>query len=146
VKVTFLLLATILAMAACKRHEDSVLSSTAVARKKLTGVWVSQVAIPSGGSMESTLTVASDGSYLCALSVHTLSNGVRKVELQGSFRVEEGYLIDTTTKNSQTNAPVPTTERARIIRIDDAEIILEYEQHPWVNYATNQIVYTKQRK
>jgi hypothetical protein len=136
-------LASILLLGACERQQDLGASPNA---SKLPGVWAARMVMPSGGSIDQTLTIGRDGSYRCAVTFHTRSNGVRKVELQGLFRVESSFLIDTVTNSSQANASVPETNRHQILRIDDKEMILAPEQKPGVSYATNKIVFSRRSK
>jgi hypothetical protein len=55
-------------------------------------------------------------------------------------------LIDTITKDSQTNAPTPNTNYARIVSIDDQKLVLDYGKIPGVLQPTNQTVFRKQTK
>lgn len=130
-------------MTACSRHEDSADDKI---RKKLPGTWVLEARHEGGRDVWSTVTVAPDGSYTCTLDLPGRTNGPRTISMEGTFRVEDGFLIDTATKDSQTNSPLPYTVRSRIVRIDDRELVLDYERLPGFGYPTNQPVYRKQTK
>jgi hypothetical protein len=143
VRFTLSFFAVVLWVTACKRHEDSADDKI---RKKLPGIWVFEARFARGGDVVSTTTVAPDGSYVCTIAIPGRTNGPRTISMEGTFRVENGFLIDTITKNSQTNASVPSTNRGRIVRIDDRELVLDDERLPGVVYATNEAVYRKQTK
>ena len=135
--------AVVLLVTACSRHEDSADDKI---RKKLLGTWVLEARYEGGSDMRSTVTIAPDGSYACTLDLPGRTNGPRTISMEGTFRVEDGFLIDTVTKHSQTNAKWPNTSRSRIVRIDDRELVLEYERLPEFGYPTNETVYRKQTK
>jgi hypothetical protein len=83
--------------------------------KSLAGTWIMSLG---------SLTVHPDGSYVLQSTVSP-SGGV--VTNEGTFQVRDGFLIDTVTKTSQPNTEVPRVSRARIIRADDSEIVVNYE-------------------
>jgi hypothetical protein len=144
VRFTLSFFAVVLLVTACSRHEDSADEKI---RKNLPGTWVLEARYESGSDIRSTTTVAPDGSYACTLDLPGRTNGPRTISMEGTFRVENGFLIDTITRDSQTNArAVPNTNRSRVVRIDDRELVLEYERLPGFGYPTNQPVYRKQTK
>jgi hypothetical protein len=59
------------------------------------------------------------------------------------FQVQAGLLIDTMTNNSNTNAQLPLIWRARIVRIDDHEMVLRPEPTEEWAYPTNQLRFRK---
>ena len=63
----------------------------------------------------------------------------RAFEIEGTLEVRDGFVIDTMTKHSQTNAPVPVTNRQRIVRMDSREMVLN-SPHSW---ETNLLVFRK---
>jgi len=128
----FILVALLLA--ACNRQGNGTVQRIS------PGTWVVEGAYPNGGNFKSTLVVAPDGDYRCQIIARGSSNEVRTFELEGTFRIQDGVLLDTTTKNSSTNAQVPNTSRARILRMDDREIVVRYEHVAGVEYPTNETV------
>jgi hypothetical protein len=133
----------VLLVTACSRHEDSADDKI---RKKLPGTWVLEARYEGGSDIRSKVTVAPDGSYACTLDLPGRTNGPRTISMEGTFRVEDGFLIDTVTKDSQTNAKWLNTTRSRIVSIDDREFVLEDERLPGFGYPTNQPVFRKQSK
>ena len=136
-----LFLAVVLLMTACRQHKDSADEKM---QKQHPGTWFFEAKYAQGNE-EETLAVAPDGSYTLAVYMpgQTNEGHVRAVNLEGTLRVEDGFLIDTVTKST---SGVAITNRARIIRINDRELAIEYERLPGVVYATNQTVFLKQIK
>jgi hypothetical protein len=108
----------------------------------LPGIWHVDKAEPSGGDFHSTIKVASNGSYTCQITSHSPSDGLRKSGLEGTFQVKDGVLIDTMTKNSNTNAVLPMISRYRILRADDRELVLESK----TSYSTNEVIFRKEKQ
>lgn len=100
----------------------------------------------SGSDVQYTITVAPDGSYVSTTAIPDRTSGPRNTRIEGMLRVKDGVLLDTLTKNNDTNASLPKTSRALIVGIDDHELVLDYEKLPGVFYPTNQIVFRKQTK
>ena len=142
VKFTLSLFALVLLLTACQRQE---VSRDDEMRKKLQGLWVFDAQFASGHVIHSTTTIAPDGSYLTKMDLDR-TNGPRIVSMAGTFRVQDGFLIETPTNYSETNIPVPHTSRARIIRIDDRELQLDYEKISGTVSATNLVVLRRQTK
>ena len=65
-------------------------------------------------------TIRQDGSYI---GKWTKPAG-KIVTLEGSFRVEDGYMINTVTNSSETKLPNPEVYRNRIIRANAHEIVI----------------------
>jgi hypothetical protein len=103
------------------------------------GTWLYEVDKPNGWHFESKTSVASDGRYIC----HGVTMGTNQIplafEIEGTLEVREGFVIDTMTKSSETNAPVPVTHRQRIVRMDGREMVLN-SSHSW---ETNLLVFRK---
>ena len=72
------------------------------------------------------MTLDSEGRYACNGSV-TSSNWVRAFTVQGIMKVEEGFVVDTMTNHSNTNAVLPHTTRAKIISLNEDEIVAKWE-------------------
>jgi len=112
----------LLLLSACNHQEDGA------DRQLPPGIWVVEGVYPSGGDFTSTITVAPDGAYRCQIVSHDSSNVARNFELEGTFRIQDGVLLDTNTKNSSTNARVPFISRSRILRMDERELVVNFEQ------------------
>ena len=107
-----------LLLAACGRqHKPAPLTGDALMQQQLVGKWPSSDSYRTG-----VTTIAPDGSYVANF---TSSNGT--VHLEGRYLVKDGFLIDTLTKSSQTNARL-STDRFRIIRMDDRECVVELRE------------------
>ncbi len=99
--------------------------SDAQVRQMLPGTW----SVSSGDSrvhvsVDQTSTIGSDGRYASKIT-NTSTGSV--IDLEGTFQVSDGYLIDTMTKCSRTNAHVPNVYRARIIRADSREMVFAFD-------------------
>jgi hypothetical protein len=95
----------------------------------IDGTWSFARNMPGGGQFQSTTAVARDGHYVCQISIVSSNHSSKEgVEFQGTFEVKDGFLIDTINKDSQTNGRVPRTSRARIIRMNDREMVVKYEE------------------
>lgn len=90
--------------------------------------------------------VAQDANYVSTVFLPRRTNGPRSIQQEGTWRVRDGVLIDTITKDSQTNAPTPNTNYARIVSIDDQKLVLDYVKITGAAYPTNQTVFRKQTK
>ncbi|HET7626343.1 MAG TPA: hypothetical protein VFM25_13880 [Verrucomicrobiae bacterium] len=141
VKFTLLLFVLLLLVTACHRHADSADEQI---RRQLPGIWTFDARYADGNEALCRVTVAPDGSYSSTITLPHRTNGSRVINMEGAFRVEDGFLIDTVTNDSQTNASM--TFRSRILRANDHELILEDEKIPGVVYATNTIVFRKQTR
>lgn len=113
----FLVLAAILA--GCKRQQGSAPSLSA-------GTWTCELDYPNGGHFQSTTSLDSEGRYVCSGSV-TSTDGVRPFTIKGTMRIEDGFLVDTYTNHSNTNASLPHTSRAKIIRQSEREVAARWE-------------------
>ncbi len=142
-RLTLSFFAVLLLVAACKRHEESVDNKI---QRTLPGTWVFEARYANGSSNQSTVEVAQDASYVCTLFLPGRTNGPRIIRQEGTWRVKDGVLIDTITKDSQTNARKPNTNYARIVSIDDQKLVLDYGKIPGVLQPTNQTVFRKQTK
>jgi hypothetical protein len=143
VKLTLSLFTVVLLITACRSHKDTADDKL---QKELSGTWMFEAKFARGGDTLSTLAVAPNGSYVCTIAIPGRTNGPRTVSMEGTFRVENGFLIDTVTKNSQTNASVPYTNRSRIIRVDDRELVLDDEKIPGTVQPTNETIFRRQTK
>jgi hypothetical protein len=140
---TLSIFAVVVVVTACRQQKDSADEKM---QKALPGTWTWEAKYASGDHTEFTTTVAPDGSYVGTVDTPNRTNGPRIVTNEGTFRIENGYLVDTVTNSSQTNTPVPRTDRYRIVRIDDRELALDYERPPGGVYPTNEVVYRRRTK
>jgi hypothetical protein len=113
---------------------------------KLPGTWVFEPKYGKSDDSMITTTVAPDHSYVCTITLPSRKIGPPIIRQEGTWRIENGFLIDELMKESQTNTSVPQTNRSRIIRIDDQELELDQEKIPGIVYPTNQIILRRQKK
>ena len=103
--------------------------------KSLPGSWhmVPLSAEQSGNKI--IFTIAPNGDF----TRHGVSSdGVHSsLDIAGTLKVQDGYLIETITNSSQRNAHLPRITREKIIRADDHEIVFTVEG------MTNQITIQK---
>ena len=118
---------------ACGRDPDARL------QKQIVGTWALTSLDSYGGGLTNTVTVARDGRYDCRI----VSGSGRLFYVQGLFQVQQGFLVDTMTNSSNTNAPLPEVFRARIIRVDDHEMLLLREKLKGWFYPTNEPLWRK---
>jgi hypothetical protein len=88
-------------------------------QQQLVGTWVAD--FPDG--LRSRCIVRPDGSYSARLDY---TDG-RVITLEGRLRLEDGVIVDTCTKHSQTNATVPFVTHGYIIHMDSHEIVARWE-------------------
>jgi len=142
VRITSSFFALVLVFLSCGCHDNR--SSDAAQRARLTGTWNVRVVDSDGSSdTQGTITVAPDDSYRSEL-VTTVSNEARSVTLQGYIRIQDGFLVETTTNavphwlpeaKSGTLPPGGTTSRTKIIRLDEHELVIETNQFGSVLYT-----------
>lgn len=124
-KSIFICILPSLALSACNHSDQPATPSTdAELQQKLAGIWRADDQIPRGIHVQSETIVEPDGSYILLLT-NTLSNGMRRVTLAGTFAVKNGMLIDTMTNDFTNPKYVPWRAGAnRILRLDEHELIL----------------------
>lgn len=142
-KFTILLFTSLLLATGCRRHAESADEKI---RRQLPGIWTFEARYASGDEAFCQFTVAPDGSYSSTIALPHRTNGPRVLSMEGTLRVEDGFLIDTKTKDSQINASVPHTMRSRVIRIDGHELVLDDEKIHGTVRATNETVFRRQTK
>lgn len=127
-----------LLLAGCSRHGD------ARVRKNLPGMWTISGDDVEGSHFKSTITVDPSGDYVCQMVAESRWDGVtRTSNIAGKFDVRDGLLIDTMTRNSNTNAKLPIIFSARVVRSDGQELIVKYEGTNQGGFPTNEIVFRK---
>lgn len=114
-KVAVLFLLFCAAATGCKRPQGAASALSA-------GIWKCDVENAREGHFQSLTRLDSEGRYICEGSI-TATNGVRTFTIQGTMRIEDGYIVDTYTNHSNTNATLPHTSRAKIIRQSEGEIV-----------------------
>src|SRR4051794_35860345 len=113
-RFTTVLLLLALAFAGCKRRSASGLKA---------GTWVCRVDYPTGGHFESKTALDPEGHYACDGTV-IRSNGVKKTfKIEGTMEIKDGFLVDTWTNRTDTNAPIPHTSRAQILKQTTDEVV-----------------------
>lgn len=105
--LTFILLS--LLAVGCSRRDATI-------QKELTGTWTRHP-----GSVSIANVIAPDGSYHCQLV--GAPNGTTDT-LEGTLIAKSGVLIDTVTRDSETNQPTPRVMQWQIVRIDRHELVL----------------------
>jgi hypothetical protein len=106
--LTFVLLSFLLA--GCSRHDATI-------QRELTGTWTRQF----GNGFRITNVIAPDGSYQC--QIVGLTNGTID-SLEGRLIAKNGVLIDTVTKDSDTNQQTPRIMQWQIVHIDSHGLAL----------------------
>ena len=91
------------------------------AASRLVGTWSSKTANPDGSEFRITMTVSSEGHFVQHINGNSPDKQVVASDLEGTLQVKDGFLIVITTRHSSPNAPVPMTNRARIVTISDKE-------------------------
>lgn len=131
------ILSLFLAVGGCKRHGDTKIT------KILAGTWAATGRYRNGQEFKSTVIVDQRGNYVCELVTQRESGRVQTNTLEGTFQAEEGVLTDTVTKHSNTNAVLPMIARARIVRLDDAEMILKWDLAEGIEAPTSEVVFRR---
>jgi hypothetical protein len=140
--ILFFALAAVLLLSDCSRRgevED---------RKKLTGTWLVEGSYPKGGDFKSTITIDSDGHYVCQVLATSPDDSVTRTgNLAGTFEIKHGVLTDTMTKYSNTNLAQPIISQFWIIRMDDRELVVKWKPGEGeADYPTNEFVFRKEIK
>jgi hypothetical protein len=115
----------------------------------LTGVWTSFHGFAHGVQLTTTTTVAPDGTFVCKGTVLSLrSRGTSEYTQEGTIRVENGFLVQIVTNDTQRGGGVSETSRSRIVRVERDELWLEPgESTLQVEYTpTNESVLRRSRK
>jgi hypothetical protein len=136
----FSIVALLLLLAGCHRQGD------AETQRNLPGTWIMTRDDAENGPFQSTITFGPSGDYVCQVVAKNRWDGLtRTSNLAGRFEVRDGMLIDTMTKNSNTNAELPIISTARIVRSNGRELVLKFEGNE-PGYPTNEIVWRKEER
>jgi hypothetical protein len=106
--LTFVLLSFFLT--GCGHRDASI-------QRELAGTWTRHF----GNGCSVTNVIAPDGTYHCQLVGGP--NGPTDT-LEGTMIARNGVLIDTVTKDSQTNQQTPRVTQSQIVRIDGHQLVL----------------------
>src|SRR5580692_4815308 len=98
--LTFITLSLLLLLGCHKQSDAKV-------RNNLAGTWLFEKDFSNGNKYESAIIVSSNRDYVCNITMHGDSNSLWTYKLEGSWQIKNGFLIDTTTKHSDTNAKLP---------------------------------------
>jgi len=93
-------------------------------QQALTGTWV----VDLGNNIRSVNIIGANTGF--AAQVTGFTNG-SVVRIEGTFRVRNGELIETVTKDSQPNEKVPFVVRGHIIHLDDRELVARWDTKPY---------------
>lgn len=143
-KASTCILVLFVLVAACSRHPEPAPSTDEGMQKKLAGVWIHERRSPFGQDIVATLEISPGGTYSAVTSFPKRKRGRPTLEDGGTWHIEAGFLIITSTTGSETNAPVPIVVRYRIVRLNDRELELEPpDTIDGVSILTNTVVYRK---
>jgi hypothetical protein len=126
-----------LIVSACNQNPD------ARAQKLLVGTWSMTANYEWGYNATITISIGPDGKYVCQVVGRGESGTERTFDMQGTWHVQNGVLIDTMIYNSTTNYTLPSVSRGRIVRIDNREMLLRWERNEGWDYPTNETLYRK---
>jgi hypothetical protein len=110
-----------LALTSCKQSADRQ------AAKKLAGTWTVSSQLTNGVWFKSTTAVAQSGIYVCRQTIAYDDGPSTNYTIEGVYRVKDGFVIDTVTKHSKSNFPVPCVFRGRILALTDKELAIQNE-------------------
>jgi len=136
-KMPFALLILASVLAGCSRQTDARVP------KDLAGTWIATGSYSNGDSFKSTITFDRSSNYVCQIVRQGASGTTRTSDMEGNFQIQDGMLIDTMTKHSNTNAVLPTSTRTRIVRIDAREMVLKWESIEGEHSPTNDVVFRR---
>jgi hypothetical protein len=126
-----LLLALSLFFTGCNHRSD------AEVRQNLPGAWHIDLASAAGVGT-STLTIATNGDFVCKT---VFSNRNHTAEEAGTFQIADGFLVETITKATASDAAMseggaPSISKMRIIQADANKMVLSID-------GTNEFVWQK---
>jgi hypothetical protein len=115
------------------RHRDALQQDSSYAppqyfndaeiQSTLPGTWIFEHRFLSI-SFRSVTTVGSNGDYVSQLTL-TKSNDITTLQLEGTWQVRDGVLIDAMTNNSDPEVHLPYTSERRISRANDHELVFK---------------------
>ena len=139
-KLPLSFLSAVVLLGACSKP-SATLPSDADVRKFLPGTWIVEAVGPFGEATKSTITIASDGRYVCQITVGT-SNSVYASQLEGTLQVIDGVLLETLTQHSSAKPPFPVS-RAQVLRANDRELVVRFDRTPGVPSSAKPTVFRK---
>jgi hypothetical protein len=124
-------------LAGCHRSVDSE------NRRKLAGTWIATGTYAEGGDFKSSMTIDSNGNYVCDLLVQRHS-GTRTFQIRGIMVISNGMVVDTMTQHSNTNATnLPIIFRERLVRFTEGELVINCDGQEG---PTNDVVFRRKTK
>ena len=96
--------------------------SDSTIRKEYLGTWVAQ-----GAMGHSTIDIYSDGHFIAQLT------GRRAGKLEGTWRVQDGFIISTYTNSSFTKH-LPYSESDQVLRMNGHELVTQYGKDVFVKH------------
>ena len=127
----FAILSALTVLLASCRHQGGA---------KLEGTWLLDSVRPDGVAIHSVIRVSSEGRHTCQTSAYTNSVLAFTVTSEGTFQIQDGYVVEAITKHSEPTVSVPWTNRARIVSFDKRKIVARDDAHDV------QMVWTKEQK
>lgn len=110
-------------LTACGQRKPSAVPSDTDVQKRLVGIWEREQDLGVGGKYSGVVVYGADGGY-AEEGVLVWSNKTTELIDTGTFLVSGGVLITTTS-----NHTIPT-DRVRIVRFDDRELVGQSEEPP----------------
>jgi hypothetical protein len=113
-----------LLLVSCRKHANE--NPDAALQRKLTGTWVLTYT-PASSNFQNRTIVNPDGGYIAHCRQEN-SNGVRTFDIQGTYRITNGWLVDTIIDETQvTNkSALPVMSTNQIVKLTDSDLIINY--------------------
>ncbi len=114
----------ILCLTGCRQSGDpKPQPQVGFSQQSLAGRWLADSRLPDRRISSDTI-VDSEGRYVLHLK-NVLSDGVRTATLAGTWRIQDGQLVDTITNDIGGNTRVPrVVSILKIVRLDGRELVL----------------------
>lgn len=123
-------LVTIAFLAGCKRTAESQPSRTdSDLQQMLVGRWLFLTNSLGASNFGSTVVVSSNGNYVADLSKFSQTH-YKQHHLEGTWKIENGFLVDTILKHSDTNAHLPIVSKDKVLRLSSNELVIRHEWTP----------------
>jgi hypothetical protein len=119
--------------------------TTSAEISKLVGTWEVSGEHPAGSTFLSTIRIDERGAYVA----HVVAEGgavTRTADIEGIFRLVDGLLVDTQTKDSNTKTGLLRTIRSRIVRIESREMVIHWEPTEGINVPARDVVFRRVEK
>ena len=120
----------IVLLTACKKHNEfKPANSEAELQQQLAGTWKTERDFTNGGSFQSTVMIAPNGAYVGGIT-NFGRKSFKTYHVEGTWEIKDGFLTDTLTNHSDTNARPPFVSSERIIRFSTNELVVQFESGP----------------